>query len=64
VSAPDTGRDRHAIGANRSGDAAANGVRSIDTRELMAGERAIVIRHGNEEYRLQITSAGKLLLTK
>ena len=30
----------------------------------MAGRRVIVIRHGAEEYRLRITGAGKLILTK
>jgi hemin uptake protein HemP len=39
-------------------------VRSIASEELMAGQRMIVIRHGKEEYRLQVTGAGKLILTK
>jgi hemin uptake protein HemP len=43
------------------GDAA---VRSITTEALMAGQRMILIRHGNEEYRLQVTGSGKLILTK
>ena len=43
------------------GDAA---VRSITSEALMAGQRMILIRHGNEEYRLQITGSGKLILTK
>jgi hemin uptake protein HemP len=30
----------------------------------MAGQRMIIIRHGNDEYRLQVTNAGKLILTK
>ena len=29
----------------------------------MAGQRMILIRHGNEEYRLQVTGSGKLILT-
>jgi hemin uptake protein HemP len=32
--------------------------------ELFAGARELVIRHGREEYRLSITRAGKLILTK
>jgi hemin uptake protein HemP len=43
------------------GDAA---VRSITSEALMAGQRMILIRHGNEEYRLQVTGSGKLILTK
>jgi hemin uptake protein HemP len=30
----------------------------------MGGRREIVLQHGLEEYRLRITSTGKLLLTK
>jgi hemin uptake protein HemP len=39
-------------------------VRSISSEELFAGQRMIVIRHGKEEYRLQVTGTGKLILTK
>ncbi len=39
-------------------------VRSIDSNELMAGQRMIVIVHGKDEYRLQVTGTGKLILTK
>lgn len=31
---------------------------------LFAGSRELVIEHGGEEYRLRITSKGKLILTK
>jgi hemin uptake protein HemP len=44
-----------------SGDAV---VRSITSEALMAGQRIILIRHGNDEYRLQVTGTGKLILTK
>jgi hemin uptake protein HemP len=36
----------------------------IASSELFHGRRAIVIVHRGEEYRLHITKAGKLLLTK
>lgn len=36
----------------------------ISTDRLMGGHREIVLQHGLEEYRLRITAAGKLLLTK
>jgi hemin uptake protein HemP len=39
-------------------------VRSISSEALMAGQRMILIRHGNDEYRLQVTGTGKLILTK
>ncbi|HEY2617509.1 MAG TPA: hemin uptake protein HemP [Acetobacteraceae bacterium] len=42
----------------------APGLRTVSSRELMAGERVIIVRHGNDEYRLRITAAGKLILTK
>jgi hemin uptake protein HemP len=43
------------------GDAA---VRSITSEALLAGQRMILIRHGDDEYRLQVTGSGKLILTK
>lgn len=36
----------------------------IDSRELLGDGREIVIVHGGEEYRLRLTSQGKLILTK
>jgi hemin uptake protein HemP len=36
----------------------------LSTERLMGGRREIVLQHGLEEYRLRITSAGKLILTK
>lgn len=36
----------------------------ITSRELMAGQREIIIVHDGEEYRLRITSNNKLILTK
>ena len=51
--------------AGSSGRLAVTGaVRSITSEALMGGQRMILIRHGNDEYRLQITGAGKLILTK
>jgi hemin uptake protein HemP len=38
--------------------------RRIGTAELMGDARELVIEHGGEEYRLRITSNGKLILTK
>jgi hemin uptake protein HemP len=36
----------------------------IDSRELFAVEREIIIAHGQENYRLRLTSQNKLILTK
>ncbi len=36
----------------------------IDSRELFATEREIIIVHGAESYRLRLTSQNKLILTK
>jgi len=38
--------------------------RSITSRELMQDARMLIIHHGSEQYRLQVTLAGKLILTK
>lgn len=42
---------------------AINGNR-IDSRELFAAEREIIIAHGGDNYRLRLTSQNKLILTK
>ena len=39
-------------------------VRRIDVHDLMAGAREAVLLHDREEYRLRLTSNGKLILTK
>ena len=36
----------------------------IDSRELFATEREIIIAHGEDNYRLRLTSQNKLILTK
>lgn len=38
--------------------------KEIDSQALMEGEREILIRHGNECYRLRHTRNDKLILTK
>ena len=40
-----------------------NGSR-IDSRELFVTEREIIIAHGEDNYRLRLTSQNKLILTK
>jgi hemin uptake protein HemP len=36
----------------------------MSSEQLMGGERVLVIVHRQEEYRLQVTATGKLILTK
>jgi hemin uptake protein HemP len=36
----------------------------IDSRDLFAADREIIIAHGEENYRLRLTSQNKLILTK
>jgi len=38
--------------------------RAVASRDLFQGDRELVILHGDVEYRLRITRAGKLILTK
>jgi hemin uptake protein HemP len=38
--------------------------RMILSRDLFAGGKLVIIRHEQEDYRLQVTAAGKLILTK
>lgn len=39
-------------------------VRSLRSEEIFQGQREVSIVHGEYKYRLQITKAGKLILTK
>jgi hemin uptake protein HemP len=54
---PPTGR------AAREGRGTA-GRRTVASDDLFQGLRELVILHRNDEYRLRITRAGKLILTK
>ena len=36
----------------------------LDSRELFASGREIIISHGEDRYRLRLTSQNKLILTK
>jgi hemin uptake protein HemP len=38
--------------------------RTISSRELLRGERLVIVQHEQESYRLQLTASGKLILTK
>lgn len=36
----------------------------VDSREVFSGDREIIIAHGEDTYRLRLTSQNKLILTK
>jgi len=38
--------------------------RRIAVAELLAGAQEVILVHGAQEYRLRLTRAGKLILTK
>lgn len=51
--------------ARQDGRAAeSNSLRRVPSQELFRGERQLEIEHGSVLYRLQVTSLGKLILTK
>lgn len=39
-------------------------LKTISSRDLLGGDRLVIIRHEQEDYRLQVTATGKLILTK
>jgi hemin uptake protein HemP len=51
-------------GSGREAEQRAAATPKIASDRLMNGRREIIIQHGPEQYRLRITGAGKLLLTK
>jgi len=58
-------------GSAKPADNAAAATRSIaisgnriESRELFAADREIIIAHGDDSYRLRLTSQNKLILTK
>jgi hemin uptake protein HemP len=48
----------------RQGQGVAPSPAVVDSTALMAGQRELLIRHGQELYRLRVTAQGKLILTK
>ena len=38
--------------------------RTVSSRDLFGGQKLVIIRHAQDDYRLQMTAAGKLILTK
>jgi hemin uptake protein HemP len=48
----------------RDGEFETSSRRVVSSEELLRGQREVRIEHGREMYRLRVTSAGKLYLTK
>lgn len=57
----DSGRSAQADAAPAD---SARPVRRIPLDSLLGGTREVIIQHASEEYRLRLTSKGKLILTK
>jgi hemin uptake protein HemP len=57
-------RDEPTSGSSSNNPAPTDSPRVITTEELFAGTRELLIQHGDQQYRLRITAAGKLILTK
>ena len=45
-------------------EAASSAPLAVDSATLMAGRRELIIRHGQDTYRLRLTASNKLILTK
>jgi hemin uptake protein HemP len=55
---------RHAETPSNAGKTLIMRGNRIDSRDLFSTEREIIIAHGEENYRLRLTSQNKLILTK
>jgi hemin uptake protein HemP len=51
-------------GCSRSASSNSQSVRQFDISELLDGQQEVIIVHNGDDYRLRITSNGKLILTK
>jgi hemin uptake protein HemP len=49
---------------DRKGAASENEPAIVSSQDLLGGHRQLIIRHGREQYRLQLTNSNKLILTK
>ena len=53
-----------AAAAAGTSSSTADGIRTLDSQELLGKQGVLYIRHQGEMYRLQTTRFGKLILTK
>jgi len=52
------------ISGQDAADHAETSLRRVDVRELLRGQRELILMLQETEYRLRVTSKGKLILTK
>ena len=57
--APDDKAEAHSRAARAGGP-----LPRLRVRDLMGGEREVILEHGGQDYHLRITASGKLILTK
>ena len=57
-------RELHAGKARQTADFRPSPVKRIAVSDLLGGGREAVLLHDGDEYRLRLTSNGKLILTK
>jgi hemin uptake protein HemP len=50
--------------SKNSNDKNTQNIKTVFSSDLLGGEKMIIIRHEQENYRLKVTAAGKLILTK
>jgi hemin uptake protein HemP len=60
----DAGRDREKAPENVVAVEKRGGPTRYFVSELMRGEREVILEHRGQDYRLRITEAGKLILSK
>ncbi len=51
-------------GKGKSKPSPPSGVRRVDVRTLLEGQREVLLDHEGQTYHLRITANGKLILTK
>ena len=61
---PDDSSPAQALPARPAASTAPHTRRRIDSRELLGGDRELLIQHQQQVYRLRVTAQGKLILTK
>jgi hemin uptake protein HemP len=59
-------KEEHAMSTSQNADAEtrAPNLPRLRSTDLLSGQREAIIEHGQEQYRLRLTSNGKLILTK
>tara|TARA_R110000787_G_scaffold69621_6_gene154865 strand:- start:1253 stop:1438 length:186 start_codon:yes stop_codon:yes gene_type:complete len=59
-----SGPTKSVLDSEQDGRRLAVSARQIDSEKILAGEREVIIRHGDVLYKLRSTNNGKLILTK